>query len=180
MFTFSSHDNPSFSHICVPSAGLLLDVIALPPFLPWDKRTGVTMTAKTLRKSPLSPSRFQVYKYEWYVHIKLCIHTNSTRKFAHGACGTVKHNIHVFPNIQCHFILTAEDMQGKTEEEIEMMKLMGFGSFDTTKVSTQGVFMLCCHRVEQFITNLLWTASMTNTIHAHCCYCCQFVYVFKD
>lgn len=30
--------------------------------------------------------------------------------------------------------VAAEDMQGKTEEEIEMMKLMGFGSFDTTKV----------------------------------------------
>lgn len=27
-------------------------------------------------------------------------------------------------------------MQGKTEEEIEMMKVMGFGSFDTTKVNT--------------------------------------------
>lgn len=26
-------------------------------------------------------------------------------------------------------------MQGKTEEEIEMMKMMGFASFDTTKVS---------------------------------------------
>lgn len=26
-------------------------------------------------------------------------------------------------------------MQGKTEEEIEMMKTMGFASFDTTKVS---------------------------------------------
>lgn len=25
-------------------------------------------------------------------------------------------------------------MQGKTEEEIEMMKLMGFGNFDTSKV----------------------------------------------
>ncbi|MGH0187440.1 UNVERIFIED_CONTAM: hypothetical protein FKN15_025135 [Acipenser sinensis] len=24
-------------------------------------------------------------------------------------------------------------MEGKTEEEIEMMKLMGFGSFDSTK-----------------------------------------------
>lgn len=24
-------------------------------------------------------------------------------------------------------------MQGKTEEEIEMMKIMGFGNFDTTK-----------------------------------------------
>ncbi|TRY96903.1 hypothetical protein DNTS_021502 [Danionella cerebrum] len=29
--------------------------------------------------------------------------------------------------------ISAEDMQGKTEEEIEMMKLMGFGSFETTK-----------------------------------------------
>lgn len=29
-------------------------------------------------------------------------------------------------------------MQGKTEEEIEMMKLMGFGSFDSTKVREQG------------------------------------------
>uniref|UniRef100_A0A672RBR1 U4/U6.U5 small nuclear ribonucleoprotein 27 kDa protein n=1 Tax=Sinocyclocheilus grahami TaxID=75366 RepID=A0A672RBR1_SINGR len=27
----------------------------------------------------------------------------------------------------------SEDMQGKTEEEIEMMKLMGFGAFDSTK-----------------------------------------------
>ncbi|XP_027889267.1 U4/U6.U5 small nuclear ribonucleoprotein 27 kDa protein [Xiphophorus couchianus] len=29
--------------------------------------------------------------------------------------------------------ISAEDMEGKTEEEIEMMKTMGFGSFDTTK-----------------------------------------------
>ncbi|KAI3371842.1 hypothetical protein L3Q82_006724 [Scortum barcoo] len=29
--------------------------------------------------------------------------------------------------------ISAEDMQGKTEEEIEMMKLMGFSSFDTSK-----------------------------------------------
>lgn len=28
-----------------------------------------------------------------------------------------------------------EDLEGKTEEEIEMMKLMGFASFDSTKVS---------------------------------------------
>lgn len=33
----------------------------------------------------------------------------------------------------CVFV-AAEDMQGKTEEEIEMMKMMGFASFDTTKV----------------------------------------------
>uniref|UniRef100_A0A3P8XJH2 U4/U6.U5 small nuclear ribonucleoprotein 27 kDa protein n=1 Tax=Esox lucius TaxID=8010 RepID=A0A3P8XJH2_ESOLU len=29
--------------------------------------------------------------------------------------------------------ISEEDMQGKTEEEIEMMKIMGFGNFDTTK-----------------------------------------------
>ncbi|KAG7280922.1 hypothetical protein CRUP_009209 [Coryphaenoides rupestris] len=29
--------------------------------------------------------------------------------------------------------ISDEDMQGKTEEEIEMMKTMGFGAFDTTK-----------------------------------------------
>ncbi|MBN3290304.1 MAD1 protein, partial [Polypterus senegalus] len=29
--------------------------------------------------------------------------------------------------------ISEEDLQGKTEEEIEMMKLMGFGNFDTTK-----------------------------------------------
>lgn len=34
------------------------------------------------------------------------------------------------------FVHAAEDMQGKTEEEIEMMKMMGFGSFDTTKVGS--------------------------------------------
>lgn len=29
--------------------------------------------------------------------------------------------------------ISAEDMDGKTEDEIEMMKMMGFASFDTTK-----------------------------------------------
>ncbi|XP_015196099.1 U4/U6.U5 small nuclear ribonucleoprotein 27 kDa protein [Lepisosteus oculatus] len=29
--------------------------------------------------------------------------------------------------------ISEEDMQGKTEEEIEMMKLMGFSTFDSTK-----------------------------------------------
>lgn len=33
------------------------------------------------------------------------------------------------------FLSSEEDLQGKTEEEIEMMKMMGFASFDTTKVS---------------------------------------------
>lgn len=32
------------------------------------------------------------------------------------------------------FFFSAEDMDGKTEDEIEMMKMMGFASFDTTKV----------------------------------------------
>ncbi|KAI4821226.1 U4/U6.U5 small nuclear ribonucleoprotein 27 kDa protein isoform X1 [Pseudochaenichthys georgianus] len=30
-------------------------------------------------------------------------------------------------------LISEEDMEGKTEEEIEMMKLMGFGSFNSTK-----------------------------------------------
>ncbi|KAJ6653269.1 hypothetical protein lerEdw1_009433 [Lerista edwardsae] len=29
--------------------------------------------------------------------------------------------------------ITEEDLEGKTEEEIEMMKTMGFATFDTTK-----------------------------------------------
>ena len=29
--------------------------------------------------------------------------------------------------------LTAEDMEGKTEEEIDMMRIMGFKGFDSTK-----------------------------------------------
>lgn len=40
------------------------------------------------------------------------------------------------------FLNIAEDMQGKTEEEIEMMKLMGFGSFDSTKVRAES--FVCC------------------------------------
>ena len=44
-------------------------------------------------------------------------------------------------------------MKDKTEEEIEMMKTMGFGSFDTTKVwYTLGVFD---HTVAQFATVVL-------------------------
>lgn len=38
----------------------------------------------------------------------------------------------------CFVAFTEEDLQGKTEEEIEMMKMMGFASFDTTKVSVLG------------------------------------------
>jgi hypothetical protein len=33
------------------------------------------------------------------------------------------------------FILASE-LQGKTEDEIEMLKTMGFAAFDTTKVSS--------------------------------------------
>lgn len=40
-----------------------------------------------------------------------------------------------FGGIHFHLCSTAEDMDGKTEEEIEMMKLMGFSNFNTTKVS---------------------------------------------
>ncbi|KAG7222096.1 hypothetical protein INR49_016666 [Caranx melampygus] len=55
-----------------------------------------------------------------------------------------------------HDLLTggvqAEDMQGKTEEEIEMMKMMGFGSFDTTKVRVQGCPLFCSHKEVQCIS----------------------------
>ena len=44
----------------------------------------------------------------------------------------------------------AEDMKDKTEEEIEMMKTMGFGSFDTTKVWY--TLWLSDHMVAQFAT----------------------------
>lgn len=50
-------------------------------------------------------------------------------------------------------------MQGKTEEEIEMMKLMGFGSFDTTKVSTQSG-----HKVEQLLH-----LTLTTNLNQHLC-----------
>lgn len=56
--------------------------------------------------------------------------------------------------------LLEEDMQGKTEEEIEMIKLMGFGSFDSTKVRAHGRLMLCSQKGAQFIP----TASF-KTIH---------------
>lgn len=46
-----------------------------------------------------------------------------------------------------HF-LAAEDMDGKTEDEIEMMKMMGFASFDTTKVRAHCCFV-CSHKEVQ-------------------------------
>ncbi|EFB22285.1 hypothetical protein PANDA_002894, partial [Ailuropoda melanoleuca] len=47
-----------------------------------------------------------------------------------------------------------EDLEGKTEEEIEMMKLMGFASFDSTKAvheskrRIQQTFGFHCMRIE--------------------------------
>lgn len=40
-----------------------------------------------------------------------------------------------------------EDLEGKTEEEIEMMKTMGFATFDTTKVSGFSWHLNQCPRV---------------------------------
>lgn len=38
-------------------------------------------------------------------------------------------------------------MDGKTEDEIEMMKAMGFASFGTTKVrENNDCFVLCSHK----------------------------------
>lgn len=52
------------------------------------------------------------------------------------------------PNIRAcsvpNFLPLEEDLQGKTEEEIEMMKMMGFASFDTTKVSATPGALRCC------------------------------------
>lgn len=58
-------------------------------------------------------------------------------------------HIHVCVKIHCCTFLAAEDMDGKTEDEIEMMKMMGFASFDTTKVRAQCCFMLCSHKEVQ-------------------------------
>lgn len=51
--------NPSCSHLCVPSAGLL-GVTAPPPSLLWDKKTDAKMSAKKLKKRQLSPFRSRV------------------------------------------------------------------------------------------------------------------------
>lgn len=42
-------------------------------------------------------------------------------------------------------------MDGKTEDEIEMMKMMGFASFDTTKVRAQCCFVLYRHKEVQWV-----------------------------
>ncbi len=73
-------------------------------------------------------------------------------KIFFGACDIFARRIYVHAKIQYLHLLTAEDMQGKTEEEIEMMKLMGFATFDTTKVRAQGCATLCSHKVVQFVT----------------------------
>lgn len=57
------------------------------------------------------------------------------------------------PKLKTIIVLTEEDMEGKTEEEIEMMKLMGFGSFNTSKVRARGCPMLCSHKEVQLISN---------------------------
>ena len=53
-------------------------------------------------------------------------------------------------------------MQGKTEEEIEMMKQMGFGSFDTTKVRIQRCPVLSSHKEVQckFIAFFSWDTNV--------------------
>ena len=40
----------------------------------------------------------------------------------------------VIASLHYAFCIVASAIEGKTEEEIEMMKVMGFGGFDTTKV----------------------------------------------
>uniref|UniRef100_A0A2K5ZUX4 U4/U6.U5 small nuclear ribonucleoprotein 27kDa protein domain-containing protein n=1 Tax=Mandrillus leucophaeus TaxID=9568 RepID=A0A2K5ZUX4_MANLE len=53
----------------------------------------------------------------------------------------------------------SEDLEGKTEEEIEMMKLMGFASFDSTKAVheskrwIQQTFGFHCMRIEMLKDN---------------------------
>ena len=51
-------------------------------------------------------------------------------------------------------------MQGKTEEEIEMMKQMGFGSFDTTKVRAES-FMCCASTRRCTLLQMEFIASPT-------------------
>ena len=38
--------------------------------------------------------------------------------------------------------ISAEDMVGKTEEEIDMMRIMGFQGFDTTKGKKVNLLMI--------------------------------------
>lgn len=42
-------------------------------------------------------------------------------------------------------VLTEKDLEGKSEEEKEMMKLMGFGNFESTKVSSS--FLLSTYKM---------------------------------
>ena len=37
-------------------------------------------------------------------------------------------------NKLCNLLLSESAFEGKSEEEVEMMKIMGFGDFDSTKV----------------------------------------------
>ena len=42
-------------------------------------------------------------------------------------------SVEITSNLETRAPITAEELEGKSNEEAEMMKLMGFGSFDTTK-----------------------------------------------
>lgn len=80
-------------------------------------------------------------------------HLNEVGNWAVSVDAVFKCNIYIlFLKIQHHYTSTAEDMQGKTEEEIEMMKTMGFGSFDTSKVRVQGCPVFCSHKEVQCIS----------------------------
>lgn len=73
------------------------------------------------------------------------------------------------------FLLSEEDLQGKTEEEIEMMKMMGFASFDTTKVSAglrslQGLCGVTCPVQSSLIHEILGCSS-SGEEGGRCCQC---------
>lgn len=73
------------------------------------------------------------------------------------------------------FFFAEEDLEGKTEEEIEMMKLMGFASFDSTKVSKRWnhyVFSAVCPHIAPGFPHSL--AVTHNFFHSIPC-CRQFL-----
>jgi hypothetical protein len=57
------------------------------------------------------------------------------------------------------FIFLASELQGKTEDEIEMLKAMGFASFDTTKVKNF-CFKIFFYFIEIFRVNILKVQQM--------------------
>lgn len=70
-------------------------------------------------------------------------------------------------------------MEGKTEEEIEMMKLMGFGSFNSTKVRAQGVLWCAATRRRTLFQIPFFIPHSTEDRHTVCfvlaLFTCQFV-----